>query len=85
MTQLKQCTRSHPHENMDEICELRTEIARLTNQLAQPKQLTIEQLREHWQVAKVFDMTYAEIDFADYLLIVRDVETLYGIGKESNT
>ena len=33
-----QCTRSHPHENMDEMCELRTEIARLTNELAQVKQ-----------------------------------------------
>jgi hypothetical protein len=29
------CTRSHPHENMDAACELRTEIARLTNKLAQ--------------------------------------------------
>jgi hypothetical protein len=38
MTQLNQCTRSHPHENMDEMCELRTEIARLTNELAQVKQ-----------------------------------------------
>ncbi len=33
----KQCTRSHPHENMDELCELRTEIARLTNQLTEQK------------------------------------------------
>lgn len=49
MTQLKQCTRSHPHENMDEICELRTEIARLTNQLAQPKQSeppTLQELKD---------------------------------------
>jgi len=30
------CTRSHPHENMSKECELRTEIARLRNQLAQP-------------------------------------------------
>ncbi len=37
-----QCTRSHPHENMDEICELRTEIARLTNELAQAKQYNTE-------------------------------------------
>jgi hypothetical protein len=43
------------------------------------KPLTLEQLREHWQVAKVLDMTDAEIDFADYVLIVRDVEALYGI------
>lgn len=25
------CKRSHPHENMDAMCELKTEIARLTN------------------------------------------------------
>jgi len=41
--------------------------------------LTITQLREHWQVAKVLDMTEAEIDFADYVLIARDVEALHGI------
>jgi hypothetical protein len=31
------CTRSHPHENMDAMCELRTEIARLTNENARLK------------------------------------------------
>lgn len=31
------CARSHPHENMDVICELRTEIARLTNENARLK------------------------------------------------
>ena len=31
------CTRSHPHENMDAMCELRTEIARLTNENARIK------------------------------------------------
>jgi len=31
------CTRSHPHENMDALCELRTEIARLTNENARLK------------------------------------------------
>jgi hypothetical protein len=40
-----ECSRSHPHENMDSMCELRTENARLTNEnarlkkaLAQPEQ-----------------------------------------------
>jgi hypothetical protein len=32
------CTRSHPHEEMSKECELRTEIARLTNKLANIKQ-----------------------------------------------
>jgi hypothetical protein len=31
------CTRSHPHENMDAMCELRTKIARLTNENARLK------------------------------------------------
>lgn len=31
------CARSHPHENMDAMCELRTEIARLTNENARLK------------------------------------------------
>jgi hypothetical protein len=31
------CTRSHPHESMDAMCELRTEIARLTNENARLK------------------------------------------------
>ncbi len=31
------CTRSHPHENMNAMCELRTEIARLTNENARLK------------------------------------------------
>ena len=45
--------------------------------------LTVEQLREHWQVAKVLDMTDAEINFADYVLIARDIEALYGIKGEA--
>ena len=51
----------------------------------QPKRepLTVEQLREHWQVARVLDMTDAEIDFADYVLIARDIEALYGIKGEA--
>lgn len=32
-----ECTRSHPHENMDGFCVLRTEIARLTNENARLK------------------------------------------------
>ena len=31
------CSRSHPHENMNAMCELRTEIARLTNENARLK------------------------------------------------
>lgn len=41
--------------------------------------IDLVKLREHWQVAKVLDMTDAEIDFADYVLITRDVEALHGI------
>lgn len=28
------CTRSHPHEDMSEVCKLKTQVAKLTNQLA---------------------------------------------------
>lgn len=35
--QQHECSRSHPHENMDAMCELRTEIARLTNENARLK------------------------------------------------
>lgn len=41
------CTRSHPHENMDAMCELRTEIARLTNENARLKAQPAP-LREDW-------------------------------------
>ena len=34
-----ECSRSHPHENMNAMCELRTEIARLTNENARLKAL----------------------------------------------
>lgn len=50
----------------------------------QRKPLTLEQLSEHWKVAKVFDMTYEEIYIADYVLIARDVEALHGIKEKSN-
>jgi hypothetical protein len=36
------CTRSHPHEEMSKECELRTEIARLTNQGAHLQALNAE-------------------------------------------
>jgi len=43
------------------------------------KPLTIVELQKHWQVAKVLDMTDAEISFPDYVLITKDVEAAHGI------
>jgi hypothetical protein len=47
-----ECTRSHPHENMDAMCELRTEIARLTNEnarlKAQPAPVQEPKMYEDW-------------------------------------
>jgi hypothetical protein len=43
------CTRSHPHEEMSKECELRTEIARLTNQLANTKQEQGEPVAWLWK------------------------------------
>jgi hypothetical protein len=45
--------------------------------------MTLEKLREHWEGAKVLDMTDAEISFSDYVLIVKDVEALYGIKEKT--
>lgn len=37
------CTRSHPHEAMAQDCELRTEIARLTNELARLRAAPVQE------------------------------------------
>lgn len=39
------CCRSHPHENMDEACEMRTEIAHLRNELVAYR--PVNRTREH--------------------------------------
>lgn len=50
---MSDCTRSHPHENMLEVCRLRTEIARLANEAVHrqaalvKKDEEIQQIREH--------------------------------------
>jgi len=40
------CTRSHPHENMNDYCKLKTEIARLNNQSVHDKLKLAEQQKE---------------------------------------
>ncbi len=63
-----ECSRSHPHENMNAMCELRTEIARLTNEnarlKAQPQQepfgYLYEGTAEHTRHKTVFEKTRAE-------------------------
>lgn len=52
------CARSHPHENMDAMCELRTEIARLTNENARFKAQ-----RKQW-VGLTDDAIYAAAEVA---------------------
>lgn len=42
MSAAHDCTRSHPHEQMGKACELRTEIARLTNEGARLKAANAE-------------------------------------------
>lgn len=37
------CHRSHPHENMNEVCELKTKVAQLTNDL---RKMTVS--RDTW-------------------------------------
>ena len=48
----------------------------------EPAQRTWEEWFKWWRTSKVADSTEAEIDFADFMLIVRAVEAEYGI-KES--
>ena len=44
-----------------------------------PAQRTWEEWFKWWRTSKVADSTEAEIDFADFMLIVRAVESEYGI------
>jgi hypothetical protein len=75
------CTRSHPHENMDAMCELRTEIARLTNENARlkaqpaPVPLTDEQID-----AIRFSILTKAVTQRDFEL-ARAIEAAHGITK----
>jgi len=71
------CTRSHPHENMDAMCELRTEIARLTNENAR---LKAQPAPVQEPVACVIDgdlYFHHEIDWEDLAYQGHGVELLY--------
>ena len=58
------CTRSHPHENMSKECELRTEIARLQNKLAQRRWvgLDAEEIRktDHHMVTGAYHYSFKQ-------------------------
>ena len=64
------CTRSHPHEEMSKECELRTEIARLRNQLAQRTwvgltdeeiEMIVENKRAaHWEFVRAVELRIKE-------------------------
>jgi hypothetical protein len=47
-----------------------------------PAQRTWEEWFKWWRTSKVADSTEAEIDFADFMLIVRAVESEYGIKEQ---
>lgn len=61
----QECARSHPHEEMTPMCELRTEIARLTNALARAEAAAPQAVQaavpEGWKLApiKVPDSAFA--------------------------
>lgn len=40
------CSRSHPHEDMNQICELQTEVARMKNELTHWSWVRFKQLEE---------------------------------------
>jgi hypothetical protein len=48
-----------------------------------PAQRTWEEWFKWWRTSKVADSTEAEIDFADFMLIVRAVESEYGIKENT--
>jgi hypothetical protein len=48
-----------------------------------PAQRTWEEWFKWWRTSKVADSTEAEIDFADFMLIVRAVEAEYGIKENT--
>ena len=52
---------------------------RVLPKVAPPAQRTWEEWFKWWRTSKVADSTEAEIDFADFMLIVRAVEAEYGI------
>jgi len=64
-----ECSRSHPHENMGSHCQLRTEIARLTNEnarlKAQPEPEPIAYLYEFWADPGYKHFGFEEQRFAD--------------------
>ena len=47
-----------------------------------PAQRTWEEWFKWWRTSKVANSTEAEIDFADFMLIVRTVESEYGIKEQ---
>ena len=52
------------------------------NKFDEPAQRTWEEWFKWWRTSKVADSTEAEIDFADFMLIVRAVESEYGIKEQ---
>lgn len=67
------CSRSHPHEEMTPMCELRTEIARLTNALARAE----AQLAAAPQAVPARVIAGAVFDFAGYLTTLPHKEAIH--------
>ena len=70
------CTRSHPHENMNSMCELRTEIARLRN----------ENERVHVENRRLIDRIEAiDVPLAQPAPVQEPVATLWQHGETGRT
>ena len=63
------------------MCE--AEFAKRSGYTSPPAQRTWEEWFKWWRTSKVADSTEAEIDFADFMLIVRAVEAAHGIKEQS--
>lgn len=71
------CSRSHPHEDMNQICELRTEVARLNNELSQ--RTNLEGSAPCWNSAHMKQIaTLREV----LGKLVKEIDGILGIGEE---
>lgn len=77
------CHRSHPHEDMDAMCELRTEIARLTNENARIKAKQQKPLTDREIITAANTMVFTNLNARiHYLAFARAIEAAHGIGEK---
>jgi HPt (histidine-containing phosphotransfer) domain-containing protein len=79
------CTRSHPHEEMNKECELRTEIARLTNCLSRANALAERFERESYLLGDELEKLQAQKQEPVAWLCEPDEHGMYGLPLSEGT